>query len=103
MSIVVLSDGVRYPIGRVGRVGRRYALSDGSAGAPRRGAFFIARASRHEVPMTPGIPVHPYPPDPARVSHTRGELDSATPWRGRGIDCDARSTGRRGYAPPTCG
>ena len=36
-------------------------------------------------------------------SHTRGELDSATPWRGRGIDCDVRSTGRRGDAPPTCG
>ena len=37
--------------------------------------------------------------DPARASHTRGELDSATPWRGRGFACIVRSTGLRGCAP----
>ena len=52
----------------------------------------------------------PYPLDPLWVAEQSLQRPrqgvaltslamSATPWRGRGIDCIARSTGRRGYAP----
>ena len=46
----------------------RSPIGRGGEGHPGRGAFFIARVSRHEVPTTPGIPSRPYHPDPLRVA-----------------------------------
>ena len=77
----VLSDGsdgadgaIGYRMGQTGGclIGRRKVLSDeadDAAGAPRRGAFFVARVSRHEVPMTPGHRRYAlYICDPLRVA-----------------------------------
>ena len=52
-------------------------------GAPRRGAFFIARRSRHEAPKTPGYPRYALIYDPDRVSLPQGDFITTDPWRGR--------------------
>ena len=46
---------------------------------PDRGPFFIARASRHEVPTTPGNDDAYKVYDPDRVSHRQPNLLSTTP------------------------
>ena len=85
---------------RTSRTSRTSRMVGTTGDAPRRGAFFIARVSRHAVPMTPGINDAYMVYDPDRVSLPRailhddrprqgvaltGQAISATPWQGRGI------------------
>ena len=83
-------------------------MSDESDGAdrmhPDRGAFFIVRRSRHEVPKTPVTGDTPYIYDPDRVSLHRATLHHDRPLagsRGKGSDNFPGVVGAN--APPTPG
>ena len=99
----VLSDGAM-PY-RTSRTGRTSAVPNRTGRRSLRGSYGSRQGSplhSHRSSRDSGDDLwadRPLDLDPARASHTRGELDSATPWRGRGIACIARSTGLRGYAP----
>ena len=71
---------------------------DDPAGAkPRRDHRFLARRSRHEVPMTPGKKPQEIN-DPGRVSHF--SVNQCDPYRGRGDRGDPSvSRSLRGFAP----
>ena len=90
---------------RTSRTGRTSAVPNRTGRRSLRGSYGSRQGSplhSHRSSRDSGDDLwadRPLDLDPARASHTRGELDSATPWRGRGFACIARSTGRRGYAP----
>ena len=102
----VLSDGAM-PY-RTSRTGRTSAVPNRTGRRSLRGSYGSRQGSplhSHRSSRDSGDDLwadRPLDLDPARASHTRGELDSATPWRGR--DCLLCPVhGSSGLRPSTCG